>query len=70
VALEALAISLQVELELHLLETIPQEQVVEAEDLLPLVVTLQVTQAEQAEMVEVAVEPLITLEHLALAVTA
>jgi hypothetical protein len=70
VALEALVISLQAELVAHQLETIPQEQAEAVAVSSLLVVTLQATQAEQAETVEVAAEPLTTLVHLVLAVTA
>jgi hypothetical protein len=70
VALEALAISLQVELVAHQL-LLTQAVQAEAEAVTSLLVAmLQVTQVELVEMVEVEVEALTTLEHLVLAVTA
>lgn len=61
VALEALAISLQVVQEVPLLETIPQVQVVAEEDIFPQVLTLQeimVVMVETAEAVAVALTTL------------
>jgi hypothetical protein len=66
VALEALAISLQVELVAHQLLLIQAVQAVAEAVTSLLAVTLQAILAELAEMAEAEAEALTTLEHLVL----